>query len=116
MVGQREMSVLLRNGAPEKFRLMFRDGLLVLDDVPVEVEPVHDWCLRQSGWFSVQDAINTFPGMNPKTVRKRLSHLCQTKVLSFRTVVRNKREYRANVKSGGSQNTHAAADFPQFPI
>jgi hypothetical protein len=84
MSDDRIMSVLPRNAKSEQFYLIFKDGLLVEKTVVVKpVEPVHDWAMKQKGWFSVKDVMKALDPNSPnlKTVRERLENMYDGQLL-----------------------------------
>jgi Bifunctional DNA primase/polymerase, N-terminal len=102
-VATREMCVLLRQSPPEKFHLIFKNGILVENAfVQQHVEPVHDFAMMQSGWFSVEDVSVALSGaVNHKTIRKRLEDMHDTKLLKRKKGDKGKFFYALNI--GGTQ-------------
>ncbi len=80
-------AVLLRNGPPEKFDLVFEQGRLVLDTHPAECDN-SDWLMTQPGWFSAQAAASA-TGNTLKTVKKRIAAMLNGGLLDVKNIGEN---------------------------
>jgi predicted transcriptional regulator len=113
--GKRVMCVDRRNGAPEEFPLMFRNGVLVIDTTP-PAEPKKDdeeilqWCMSQSNWFTTDAAFEAID-KSEKTVRDKVKKLCKAGVLEKRPIKgKHQFEYRAKVYSTLSKSPQEVKD------
>jgi hypothetical protein len=97
MSNQRELSVLLRNGPPEKFMFEVREGSLVqIEKTAASKNPqdLNVWVFSQSGWFTSQ-AGATACGIHEKTARNRFNAMRKAKILEMREISgRHQNEYR----------------------
>jgi hypothetical protein len=91
---RRILSVLPRNGATEKYKMVFDNGRLVVDHEAgkvVETSPEISWFRAQTGYFTVLDLAGIL-GKGWNAADRRIKDACAKKILRVKPV-----------KSGGSE-------------